>query len=80
VWATPAVAFDPEDVVRRMLTIKGVHNYHPSDLARALAFLAGQGRASLFASLVGATFPLEQVEEAFAHAHANPGTRVVVTP
>jgi hypothetical protein len=22
------VALDPEDVVRRMLTIRGVHNYH----------------------------------------------------
>src|SRR5205085_366389 len=72
---TPAVALDPEAVVRRMLTVRGVHNYHPDDLGTALAFLAGPGRSAPFASLVGATFPLHRADEAFAHAHANPGLR-----
>ena len=30
-----SVGFDPEQVVRRMLSIRGVHNYHPRDLATA---------------------------------------------
>jgi threonine dehydrogenase-like Zn-dependent dehydrogenase len=73
------VGFDPEQIVRRMLTIRGVHNYHPSDLAAALAFLAGAGRTLPFATLVAARYPLEQAEAAFAHAHALAGLRVGVT-
>jgi alcohol dehydrogenase len=74
------VPLDPEQVVRRMLTIRGVHNYHPHDLGAALAFLAGAGRAFPFDSLVSGEYPLHQAEQAFAHAHAQPGTRVAVVP
>lgn len=77
---TPAVALDPEDVVRRMITVRGVHNYQACDLSEALSFLEGPGRSFPFASLIGATFPLERAEEAFAHAHANPGLRTAVVP
>ena len=77
---TPGVELDPEQVVRRLLTIRGVHNYHPRDLGAALAFLAGPGLGFPFATLVGKEFPLEEVERAFAHAHAHPGVRVAVVP
>jgi alcohol dehydrogenase len=77
---TASVALDPEQVVRRMLTIRGVHNYHPRDLAAALDFLAGSRRDYPFESLVCANYPLERIEEAFQTAHAHPGARVVVTP
>jgi alcohol dehydrogenase len=73
-----AVPFDPENAVRRQLTIRGVHNYHPRDLGEALAFLAGPGRDFPWASLVVAEYGLERVEEAFAAAHAQPGVRVAV--
>ncbi len=74
------VAFDPEAAVRRMLTIRGMHNYHPRDLAAALDFLAGPGRAYPFAELVGAEYALADAERAFADAHARPGVRVAVVP
>jgi len=74
------IGLDPEAVVRRMLTIRGVHNYHPSDLVAAIRFLAGQGRAFPFAELVAATYPLERADDAFADAHARPGVRVAVIP
>jgi alcohol dehydrogenase len=74
------VPLDPEKVVRRMLTIRGVHNYHPRDLGTALAFLAGPGRAFPFDALVSGAYPLQEAERAFAHAHAQPGTRVAVVP
>ncbi len=74
------VGFDPESVVRRLLTIRGVHNYHPRDLATALAFLAGPGREFPWASLVADQYPLDQAEQAFAAAHAQPGVRVAVIP
>jgi alcohol dehydrogenase len=74
------VGFDPESVVRRMLTVRGVHNYHPRDLGTALKFLAGPGRGFPWQSLVVAEYPLEQAEQAFAEAHAKPGVRVAVVP
>lgn len=75
-----AVALDPEAVVRRMLTVRGVHNYHPRDLVTALAFLAGPGRDYPWESLVVARYPLEAAEEAFARAHLEAGGRVAVIP
>lgn len=72
------VPLDPEAVVRRMLTIRGVHNYAPPDLAAALAFLAGPGAAYPWGELAASAYPLERAEEAFAEAHARPGVRVMV--
>jgi putative phosphonate catabolism associated alcohol dehydrogenase len=74
------VGFDPESVVRRMLTIRGVHNYHPRDLDSALAFLAGPGRGLPFESLVAGEYPLEQAEQALAKAHGHAGVRIAVVP
>jgi alcohol dehydrogenase len=74
------IAFDPECVVRRLLTVRGVHNYHPRDLATALSFLAGSGRDFPWPSLVVARYPLKQAEQAFAAAHAQPGVRIAVVP
>jgi alcohol dehydrogenase len=74
------IGLDPENMVRRMLTIRGVHNYHPRDLATALAFLAGPGQAYPWDSLIAAEYPLEQAEQAFADAHARPGVRIAVIP
>jgi alcohol dehydrogenase len=80
VLPTPSVPLDPESVVRRCLTIRGVHNYAPRDLGAALDFLSGPGRAYPFADLVDRTFRLDEVEQAFEHAHRQTKGRVVVTP
>lgn len=77
---TATVAIEPEAVVRRMLTVRGVHNYRPRDLETALTFLAGVGRTFPFDDLVSAEFPLERADEAFAWAHARSGVRVAVRP
>lgn len=74
------VEIDPEKFVRRMLTVRGVHNYHPRDLVTALNFLAGPGRGFPWESLIVARYPLEETERAFATAHASPGQRVAVIP
>lgn len=70
----------PEQIVRRLLTIRGVHNYHPQDLATALAFLAGPGLRYPFESLVVNHYPLSEAEAAFTFAHAHPGLRVAILP
>jgi alcohol dehydrogenase len=77
---TPSVPLDPEAVVRRHLTIRGVHNYHPRDLAAALDFLAGPGQTFPFESLVVARFPLRDTARAFERAHASPGVRIAIVP
>jgi alcohol dehydrogenase len=74
------VVFDPESVVRRWLTICGVHNYHPRDLATALKFLTDSHAEFPWESLVVADYRLEQAEQAFARAHAEAGVRVAVVP
>jgi alcohol dehydrogenase len=80
VLPTPAVPLDPEAVARRLLTIRGVHNYSPTDLAVAIDFLAGPGRPLPFARLVGRSFRLADAATAVAHAAAQPGQRVAVVP
>jgi len=77
---TARVLFDPEKIVRRMLTIRGVHNYHPRDLDTALTFLAGPGCEFPFEKLVSATYSLDNVEQAFIEAHRQPGVRIAVMP
>lgn len=74
------IPLDPEKVVRRLLTIRGVHNYHPRDLAAALSFLAGPGRTFPWQSLVVGRYSLEKTAEAFAAAEAQAGVRVAVIP
>lgn len=74
------VTLDPEQLVRRLLTVRGVHNYHPRDLGVALDFLAGPGREHPFDRLVAASYPLGEVEAAFRHAGECGGLRVAVRP
>jgi putative phosphonate catabolism associated alcohol dehydrogenase len=80
VLPTPSIALDPEFVVRRLLTIRGVHNYAPRDLGTGLDFLAGPGQAFPLADLAARKFRLDNVEQAFHFAHDHGGMRVAVVP
>ncbi|MFI1463646.1 zinc-binding dehydrogenase [Nocardia carnea] len=48
----PAIALDPEAVVRGWLTVTGVHNYEPRHLIRAVEFLTRTTRALPWPDLV----------------------------
>lgn len=83
VWAgtvspAPAVPVLPETVVRRCLTLTGVHNYAPTDLAAAVEFLTANHERYPFAELVSRAFPLGAVNEAFHFAEAERPVRVAV--
>lgn len=80
VFQSPPLALDTESVVRRMLTISGLHNYQPIDLAHALDFLAQLPNNALSRSLVGPTFSLHDIDQAVAAADSAAHLRVVVTP
>jgi alcohol dehydrogenase len=80
VFQSPPLALDTESVVRRMLTISGLHNYQPIDLAHALDFLAQLPNNALSRSLAGPTFSLHDIDQAVAAADSAAHLRVVVTP
>jgi alcohol dehydrogenase len=78
VLPTPPVAVAPERLVRGHLTVRGVHNYAPPDLLRAVRFLAETRYP--FGALVSAWLPLEETERAFAAARSADVFRIGVRP
>src|SRR5262249_25588876 len=75
-----AASIDPQQIVRRWLTVHGGHNYAPPDLESALKFLEQTGAAYPFAGLVATTFSLSEVNEAFAYAQRQRPVRLAVRP
>ena len=73
----PELGIAPEQLVGRLLTVRGVHNYAPHHLERAVAFLAATWQRYPFAEQVGETFPLTEVDRALA---ASSYPRVAVRP
>lgn len=69
---------NPEAVVRRCLTISGVHNYSGTALSSAVRFLARHHTRYPFGELVAGTFPLDEVDGAFRFAGAERPVRVAV--
>jgi len=80
VFPARPLALSAETVVRKLLFIRGVHNYAPQDLLTALTFLERTHSRYPFADLVTETFPLEQANEAFARAAEGTALRVAVKP
>jgi len=71
---------DAEQIVRRMLRITGVYNYAPEDLETALVFLAAVIDRYPFQDLVGASYPLAEVNAAVAFAESQRPPRVALIP
>lgn len=71
---------DPEKIVRKCVTVTGVHNYHPLDLRSALIFLEKFHTRYPFKSLLGPEFSLEETENAFRVAQTIRGQRVTIRP
>jgi alcohol dehydrogenase len=80
VLTSPPIPLDPEMVVRRMLTIRGLHNYWPEDLVAAVRFLDAAQHHYPLAGMIAETFPLASINEALATAAKRPGFRVAVIP
>ena len=69
-----------EGIVRRCLTIRGLHNYGPDDLIAAVDFLERHHGRYPFAELVSAWFPLSDTTGAFTAAADPACIRVGVRP
>ncbi len=72
---------DLQTVTTRLLCLRGLHNYTPRDLLAALRFLQRFQHRFPFSHVVGKTFPLERIEDAFAYAIRNRNVlRVAIQP
>ena len=80
VFPSAPVPVVPERIVRGLATITGVHNYAPRDLEESVAFLARSGGRFPFEELVGARFPLAELDAALARAAEHREVRVGVLP
>jgi alcohol dehydrogenase len=80
VFPAEEVSLSLEQIVRRHLTICGIHNYAPRHLLRAVEFLTAQHRAYPFGELVGKWYPLTAIQEAFAGGGMGQFVRVGVDP
>jgi alcohol dehydrogenase len=74
------VAFPPEQIVRRCLTIQGLHNYAPRHLHAALAFLARHHDMYPFASLVAPWQPLPHLDTLIAAGTPPEFLRIGIRP
>lgn len=74
------VSLDAHPLVRKCLSVVGVHNYHPRHLEQALAFVLAQRTRFPFGSLVDARYRLDQVEQAMRDADARRVLRAAIVP
>lgn len=78
VFPSAPVGLPMEIIVRKLLSIEGIHNYIPEDLAKALDFL-NQTRHLSWESLVGKWFKLSDVDLAFQLAQSPEYYRVGIS-
>lgn len=72
------VGVNAEMMIRRLLTIRGLHNYNEHDLKTAVEFIENHHVSFPFESLIEDRFSLEQVREAFEYALTSNPYRVGV--
>ncbi|WP_130178546.1 zinc-binding dehydrogenase [Cryobacterium sp. SO1] len=80
VFPTDAVPLDPERVVRRLLTLRGVHNYAPRHLIEAARFVEARHTVYPLHELVGATVALSDLDAGIAAAAHGRAVRIAVAP
>ena len=74
------VQLDANILVRKWITLAGVHNYHPRHLVQALDFVVSNRDRFPFAELVDATFGLDDINEAFEQAAERSVLRAAIVP
>jgi putative phosphonate catabolism associated alcohol dehydrogenase len=80
VFPAGSVALDPESIVRRLVTLRGVHNYAPRHLMEAARYIERASARYPFADLVGATVALGDLDEGIAAAAQARAVRIGVDP
>ena len=71
---------DGNQLLKNLITLKGIHNYHPRHLIQALDFVMANRSRFPFKDLVDSKFTLEQVNEAFTQAAERSVLRAAIIP
>lgn len=66
-YPQPDLAINAEQIVRKLITIKGLHNYNAADFIMAVDFIEQQHTNFPFESMVHDGFSLDEVNEAFEY-------------
>ena len=74
------VTIDANMLVRRWITMRGVHNYHPRHLIQALDFVMANRNRFPFTEIVDAKFALKDLDTAFKKAAERTVLRAAVVP
>jgi putative phosphonate catabolism associated alcohol dehydrogenase len=64
----PALPIDPEQIIRNLSTIRGLHNYNAQDLVQGVNFIEQHHQTFPFAQLVHEMQNLESSQQAFEYA------------
>jgi alcohol dehydrogenase len=67
---------DAESVIRRLITIKGLHNYNFDDIVEAVNYITDRHQKYPFNEIVSKEFELKDVDEAFKYALEHKPIRV----
>jgi threonine dehydrogenase-like Zn-dependent dehydrogenase len=74
------VRIDVNQILRKLITLRGVHNYHPRHLIEALDFVTANRRRFPFKDLVDGVYRLDQVGQAMEDAEARRVLRAAIVP
>lgn len=74
------VTMDAHKIVTKCVTMRGNHNYHPAALGDALRFVEETRERYPFEQLVGAVYPLDEIDAAFDRAGRGDLIRVGIKP
>jgi len=74
------VRIDANKLVRKLLTLRGVHNYHPRHLVEALDFVRANRKRFPFHALVDGKYRLEEVGRAMRDAADRKVLRAAIVP
>jgi len=73
-------SLDANLLVRNLLTLRGVHNYHPRHLIQALGFVAGERQRFPFHALVDGHYRLSEIDRAMRDAAEHRVLRAAIVP
>lgn len=76
VFRTRPLQIDPEQLIRNILSVKGLHNYNFEDFVQAHDFMSRYQDKYPFACVVAREFTLDQARDAFEYALAHKPLRV----
>ena len=74
------VTLDANRFVKKMITLKGIHNYHPRHLIEALDFVMKNKSLYPFADLVDGQYSLDNVTQAMSDASSQRVLRAAIVP